>query len=82
MTNDQNIQYGDNAAANRAIHSALSGKCAPQPGHKITKDTCTWYVNGTLETYKAYEGETLLFTITFTWNVNGTFAGSERTDNI
>jgi hypothetical protein len=82
MTNDQNVQFGDSAAAARAIHSALSSLVAPLPGYRITKDTATWNINGTLATYSAYEGSTLLFTITYSWTSDLKYAGSERTDYV
>ena len=82
MTNEQVVQYGDSAASARAIHSALSSIVAPLPGHRITKDAATWNLNGTLATYSAYEGTTLLFTIAYFWTVDLKYAGSQRVDYV
>ncbi|MCW4024926.1 MAG: hypothetical protein NWF01_07830 [Candidatus Bathyarchaeota archaeon] len=67
MTNDQDIQYGDSAAAARAIHSALSGLEAVPSGHRVTKWAFTWNVDGSLATAVAYEDLAVLFTLTYTW---------------
>lgn len=72
MTNDQEVQYGDSASAARAVHSALSGLSAPAPGYRITECRFTWTGAKLMETLSAYEGGTLLFTLTFTWNVDST----------
>ena len=46
---------------------------APLSGKKITKLAFTWIEGGTApETIKVYDGDELLFTLTFTWNVDGT----------
>jgi len=72
MTNDQVVQYGDSAAAARAIHSAVSNLGAPSPGHKVTEVRFTWTAAKLMETLAAYEDASLLFTLTFTWNVDST----------
>jgi len=72
MTNDQEVQYGDSAAAARAIHSALSNLGAPTAGHKVTECRFTWTAAKLMETLAAYEGAILLFTLTFTWNADST----------
>jgi hypothetical protein len=82
MTNEQNVQYGDSAAASRAIHSALSDLDFAPPGHRITKKGPAIWLNGMMTSMPFYEGATLLFTITFTWNIDGTFQSAERTDNV
>lgn len=73
------VAYGQYAEAYKAIHSALSQIMAPSPGKKITKLAFTWYANGTVETIKAYDGVDLLFTLTFTWNVDATLNQVART---
>jgi hypothetical protein len=72
------VAYGQYSEAYRAIHSALSGLMAPPPGKKITKLAFTWNAD-TVATIKAYDGADLLFTLTFTWNDDGTLAQVERT---
>jgi len=67
------VTYGRYEEAFRAIHSALSGIMAGLSGKKITKLAFTWIEGGTApETIKVYDGDELLFTLTFTWNVDGT----------
>lgn len=66
------VAYGQYAEAYRAIHSALSDLMAPPPGKKITKLAFTWTAGGNVETIKTYDGTELLFTLTFSWNVDGT----------
>jgi|GEM_PF-861619 hypothetical protein len=78
-TNDQMVQYGSSESASRAIHSALSGLGVPPPGCRVTRLEFTWTTAKFMETLKAYEGADLLFTLTFTWNTDGTPAGIERT---
>lgn len=60
------------------IRAALSGIMAPSKSHKITKLGFWEDSNGNLKYIKAYDGETLLFTLTFsnagaasseTWNM-------------
>jgi len=75
----EEVAYGQYAKAYEAIHSALSGLMAPPPGKKITKVAFTWYADKTLETLKAYDGAELLFTLTFTWNGDGTLNQVART---
>jgi hypothetical protein len=74
---DSEVQYGDSASAARAIHSALSGLSAAPVGHKISKWAFTWNVDGTIETAIAYEGATVLFTLTYTWD-SGNLESVER----
>ena len=66
------VAYGQYSEAYRAIHSALSGLMAPSPGKKITKCGFTWSVEGLLQALAVYDGVELLFTLTFSWNVDGT----------
>jgi hypothetical protein len=49
------------------------------PGKKITKNAFTWTAGGNIETLKAYDGADLLYTLTFTWNGDGTLQKVERT---
>jgi hypothetical protein len=46
-------------------------------GHKISKWAFTWNVDGTIETAIAYEGATVLFTLTYTWD-SGNLESVER----
>ncbi|MCW4017996.1 MAG: hypothetical protein NWF00_04870 [Candidatus Bathyarchaeota archaeon] len=62
------VSYGRYEEAFRAIHSALYGLMAAPPGKKITKLAFTWNPDGTVSTLSAYDGEELLFTLTFIWN--------------
>ena len=50
------------------------------PGKKITKHAFTWNPDGTLATLKAYDGETLLFTLSFAWNPDGSLEEVSRSD--
>jgi len=50
-----------------------------QEGKKVTKQEFTWNADGTLATFKAYDGAELLFTLTFIWNVDGTLREVART---
>ena len=54
------------------IRAALSDIMAPPKDKKVTKYAFTWTAGGLLETLKAYDGAELLFTLTFSWNVEGT----------
>jgi len=74
------VPYGRYEEAYKAIHSALSGLMAPQPGKKITKVAFTWNIDGTVSTVKAYMGDVLLFTLGFVWNADGTLKEVNRTD--
>jgi len=56
------------------IRAALAGIMAPPKDKKVTKYAFTWTVGGLLETLKAYDGAELLFTLTFTWNADGTLS--------
>jgi len=60
------------------IRAALSDLMAPPKDKKITKLAFTWYVGGSLETLKAYDGAELLFTLTFSWNADGTLKEVSR----
>jgi len=73
------VEYERRGEAFRAIHSALNDLSAPPPGKKITKLAFTWTAAGNIETMKAYDGVELLFTLTFTWNVDGTLNQVART---
>jgi len=68
------VAYGQYAEAYKAIHSALSDIMAPPPGKKITKFAFSSNADGTVATIKAYMGTELLFTLTFTWNADGTLS--------
>ncbi len=78
MLTDTEVQYGDSASAARAIHSALDDLSAAPVGHKITEKRFTWAA-GQIATMAAYDGVTLLFTLTFTWNADGTLQKVVRT---
>ena len=54
------------------IRAALSDIMAPPKDKKVTKYAFTWTAGGLLETLKAYDAAELLFTLTFTWNVDST----------
>jgi len=63
-----------------AIHDAILSQLTSAPtGKKITKMAFTWTADGKVETLKAYDGAELLFTLTFTWNVDGTLNQVART---
>jgi len=51
----------------------------PPTGKKITKNAFTWTAGGLVETIKYYDGAELLFTLTFTWNGDGTLKEVART---
>jgi len=74
------VPYGRYEEAFKAIHSALLQITAPPSGKKITKQEFVWNADGTLATLKAYDGATLLFTLTFAWNANGTLKEVNRQD--
>jgi hypothetical protein len=77
MTNESETQYGDSSSAAKAIHSALYSLEAAPPGHRVTKWAFTWNVDGTMATAAAYEGVSLLFTLTYTWT-DGNLTSVER----
>jgi hypothetical protein len=55
--------------AGESIHNAVLSQLASAPiGKKITKLSFTWNADGTVQTLKAYQGEELLFTLTFTYS--------------
>ena len=56
------------------IRAALSSIMAPPKGHKITRIRIWQDNNGNLKEFKAYDGESLLFTLT------NTKAGSGSTE--
>jgi len=74
------VPYGRYEESFKAIHSALSQITVPPPGKRITKQELTWNAEGSLATLKAYDGATLLFTLTFVWNADGTLKEVSRTD--
>ena len=61
------------------IRAALSDIMAPPKDKKVTKYAFTWTAGGLLETLKAYDGDELLFTLTFTWNGDETLHDVART---
>lgn len=66
------IPWGQFARAYKAIHDAILSELTSVPeGKKITKQAFTWNPDGSLATLKAYDGETLLFTLSFTWDASG-----------
>jgi hypothetical protein len=73
------VAYGRYEDAYRAIHSALSGIMAPPPGKSVSKLAFTWNLDGSVHTIKAYQGETLLFTLTLTWDGSGNLQDITRT---
>jgi hypothetical protein len=56
------------------------GIMLPPEGKSITKTEYTWNADDTLATLKAYEGVTLLFTLTYSWNDDKTLKEIVRTD--
>jgi hypothetical protein len=72
------VAYGRYEESFKAIHSALLDIMAPPSGKRITKLAFTWNPNGTLATLKAYDGEELLFTLTFSWNAEGALQSVTR----
>ena len=74
------VPYGRYEEAFKAIHSALSQIAAPPSGKRITKLAFGWNPDKTLATLKAYDGETLLFTLTFSWNADGSLKEVGRGD--
>jgi hypothetical protein len=65
--------------AGESIHNAiLSGLTSPPLGKKVTKIEST-YSEGMISTIKFYQDIELLFTLTFTWNPDGTFQSVVRT---
>jgi hypothetical protein len=52
---------------------------AAPKGSKITKIEFTWTAEAQVETLKAFDGATLLFTLAFTWNGDGTLSAVSRT---
>jgi len=80
MSDSWAVPYGRYEEAFKAIHGALSQIAAPPSGKRITKLVFTWNSDKTLATFKAYDGEMLLFTLTFSWNVEGTLKEVSRSD--
>ena len=67
------VRWGASEEAFKALHDSMQNLMAIAPGKKITKLAFTWIEGGTApETIKVYDGDELLFTLTFTWNVDGT----------
>jgi hypothetical protein len=73
------VPYGRYEEAYKAIHSALMDLTCPPPGRKLTKLGFTWSPESTLISLRAYDGSDLLFTLAFTWNVDGTLGEVART---
>lgn len=64
--------------AGESIHNAvLSGLAAAPLGKKVTKIEFT-YSSGNIATVKFSSDTNLLFTLTFTWNGDGTLASITR----
>jgi hypothetical protein len=61
LINEQVVQYGDSSVAARVIHSALSILVAPLPGHRITKDSATWNIDGMLFDMKPNDPQSLVY---------------------
>jgi hypothetical protein len=60
--------------AGESIHDAILSTLTSAPiGKKITKLIGTPNPDGTIATIKAYQDTELLFTLTFTWNADGTW---------
>jgi len=74
------VPYGRYEESFKAIHSASSGLMAPPSGKRLTKVEFTWNPSGTLATLKAYESTTLLFTLSFSWNADGSLKEVNRND--
>jgi len=66
------IQFGSSEQAFKAIYDTMQQLTAVPPNKKITKLAFTWTVGGSVETIKFYDVAELLFTLTFTWNADGT----------
>jgi hypothetical protein len=63
------VPWSQYDTAYKRIHDAIiSSIVSPPTGKKITKNAFTWNTDGTLATLRAYDGNDLLFTLTFTWN--------------
>ena len=73
------IAYNRYEEAYRAIHSALMNLTCPPAGKKLSKIGFGCNVDGTLASLNAYDGAELLFTLTFTWNLDGTLREVART---
>ena len=66
--------------AGESIHDAILSTLTSAPiGKKITKLESTWLPGPILETIKFYDDSELLFTLTFSWNPDGTFQSVART---
>ena len=66
------IQWGSSEQAFKALHDSMQNLMAVPPGKKMTQVAFTYNADKDIETLKAYDGDELLFTLTFTWNVDGT----------
>jgi len=80
MSDSWTVPYGRYEEAFKAIHSALSQIASPPSGRRITKLGFMWNSEKTLARLEAYDGETLLFTLTFSWNTDGTLKEVTRSD--
>lgn len=63
-----------------ALGQDLFGIMLPPAGKTITKTDYTWNADGAVETLKAYEDSTLLFTLAYTYNGDKTLKEITRTD--
>ena len=63
-----------------ALGQDLFGIMLPPAGKTITNTEYTWNADGAVETLKAYEGSTLLFTLAYTYNGDKTLKEIVRTD--
>jgi hypothetical protein len=63
-----------------ALGQDLFGIMLPPAGKTITKDEYACNADGDIETLKAYENSTLLFTLAFTYNDDKTLKEIIRTD--
>jgi hypothetical protein len=63
-----------------SIHDAILSALTSAPsGKKIAKYAFTWIAGGNVDTIKAYDGGgALLFTLTFSWNPDGTLSEVSR----
>ncbi|HEY4674477.1 MAG TPA: hypothetical protein VIH48_00310 [Candidatus Bathyarchaeia archaeon] len=65
--------------AYKRIHDAVLSQLTSAPfGKHVTKVSFEWNNDGSVKTAKAYEGDALLFTLTFAWNVDGTLSEVSR----
>ena len=71
--------YGDVLKTLRTLISALtSGIAKPPEGRKVTKFEFTYDADNDITQIKAYENDTLLFTLTFEYDQNKNITSIKR----